>query len=57
MQLTPKTIESINSKLKNVKKLIDLNSGSDIEIIKDELYEIVQQIEEENHRCYNEKDD
>ena len=53
MQLTPKTIDSINSKLKNVKKLIDLNSGSDIEIIKDELYEIVQQIEEEKHRCFN----
>ena len=53
MQLTPKTIESINSKLKNVKKLIDLNSGGDIEIIKDELYEIVQKIEEEKHRCFN----
>jgi|TARA_B110001450_G_scaffold23194_1_gene20706 hypothetical protein len=53
MQLTPKTIESINSKLNTVKKLINLNSGGDIEIIKDELYEIVQQIEEEKHRCFN----
>lgn len=53
MQLTPKTIESINSKLNTVKKLIDLNSEGDIEIIKDELYEIVQQIEEEKHRCFN----
>jgi len=53
MQLTPKTIESINSKLNNIKKLIDLNSGGDIEIIKDKLYEIVQQIEEEKHRCFN----
>ena len=53
MQLTPKTIESINSKLNTVKKLIDLNIGGDIEIIKDELYEIVQQIEEEKHRCFN----
>ena len=57
MQLTPKTIESINSKLKNIIKLIDLNSGSDIEIIKDELYEIAQQIEEEKHRCFNNFDD
>jgi hypothetical protein len=57
MQLTPKTIDSINSKLKNVKKLIDLNSGSDIENIKDELYEIVQQIEEEKHKCFNNFDD
>ena len=53
MQLTPKTIESINSKLNNIKKLINLNSGGDIEIIKDELYEIIQQIEEEEHRCFN----
>ena len=53
MQLTPKTIESINSKLNTVKKLINLNSGGDIEIIKDELYEIVQQIEEEKHMCFN----
>ncbi len=29
--------------------------GADIDNIKDELYEIVQQIEEETHRCYNDQ--
>ena len=57
MKLTSNTIDDINLRLEKVQKLISLNNGTDLEKIKDELYEIVQQIEEENHRCYNEKDD
>lgn len=56
MKLTAKTIDTINLRLEKVKKFIAVNNGSDLEHIKDELYEIVQQIEEETHRCYNDKD-
>lgn len=57
MKLTTNTIDAINLRLEKIKKFISLNNGLDLENIKDELYEIVQQIEEETHRCYNEKDD
>jgi hypothetical protein len=57
MKLNSNTIGDINLRLEKVQKLISLNNGNDLENIKDELYEIVQQIEEETHRCYNEKDD
>ena len=56
MKLTAKTIDAINLRLGKVKKFIYLNNGLDLENIKDELYEIIQQIEEETHRCYNSKD-
>ncbi|MEJ6754231.1 MAG: hypothetical protein QNK57_03565 [Flavobacteriales bacterium] len=56
MKLTNNTIDTINLRLEKVKKFIDLNNGSDIDNIKDELYEIVQQIEEETHRCHNDYD-
>ena len=56
MKLTAKTIDSINLWLENVKDLISVNNGADLDNIKDELFEIVQQIEEETHRCYNDKD-
>tara|TARA_B100000780_G_C21105897_1_gene446561 strand:- start:1722 stop:1895 length:174 start_codon:yes stop_codon:yes gene_type:complete len=56
MKLTTKTIDEISLRLEKVKKLVSLNNGSDIDNIKDELYEIVQQIEEETHRCYNDQD-
>jgi hypothetical protein len=56
MKLTAKTIDTINLRLEKVKKFISVNNGADLEHIKDELYEIVQQIEEETHRCYNDKD-
>ena len=56
MKLTSKTIDSINLRLKKVKEFITVNNGADLDNIKDELYEIVQQIEEETHRCYIEKD-
>jgi hypothetical protein len=57
MKLNSNTIGDINLRLEKVQKLISLNNGTDLGNIKDELYEIVQQIEEETHRCYNEKDD
>lgn len=57
MKLTTNSIDAINLRLEKIKKFISLNNGLDLENIKDELYEIVQQIEEETHRCYNEKDD
>jgi hypothetical protein len=57
MKLNSNTIGDINLRLEKVQKLISLNNGTDLENIKDELYEIVQQIEEETHGCYNEKDD
>tara|TARA_B110000037_G_scaffold4517_1_gene4923 strand:- start:2328 stop:2501 length:174 start_codon:yes stop_codon:yes gene_type:complete len=56
MKLTNNTIDTINLRLEKVKKFIALNNGSDIDNIKDELYEIVQQIEEETHRCHNDYD-
>jgi len=55
MKLTTKTIDAINLRLEKIKKFISLNNGADIDNIKDELYEIVQQIEEETHRCYNDQ--
>ena len=57
MKLNSKILQSINLRLEKVQKLISLNNGTDLEKVKDELYEVVQQIEEETHRCYKEKDD
>jgi|TARA_B110000305_G_scaffold235076_1_gene294140 hypothetical protein len=57
VKLNSKILQSINLRLEKVQKLISLNNGTDLEKVKDELYEVVQQIEEETHRCYNEKDD
>ena len=55
MKLTAKTIDTINLRLEKVKKFITVNNGADLDNIKDELFEIVQQIEEETHRCYKDK--
>jgi len=55
MKLTAKTIDTINLRLEKVKEFITVNNGADLDNIKDELFEIVQQIEEETHRCYNDK--
>ena len=55
MKLNSNTIGDINLRLEKVQKLISLNNGTDLEKIKDELYEIVQQIEEETHRCFNDQ--
>ena len=56
MKLTAKTIDTINLRLEKVKEFITVNNEADLDNIKDELFEIVQQIEEETHRCYNDKD-
>ena len=56
MKLTAKTIDTINLRLEKVKEFITVNNGADLDNIKYELFEIVQQIEEETHRCYNDKD-
>ena len=56
MKLTAKTIDAINLRLEKIREFIVSNNGSDLDNIKDELYEIIQQIEEETHRCYNDKD-
>ena len=55
MKLTTNTIDAINLRLEKIKKFVSLNNGLDLENIKDELYEIIQQIEEETHRCYNDQ--
>ena len=57
MKLTSNTINDINVSLEKIKKFISLNSGADLDNIKDELYEIIQHIEEETHRCYNDQDE
>jgi len=57
MKLTTKTIDTINFRLEKIKEFIVANNGADLDNIKDELYEIVQQIEEETHRCYNDQDE
>ena len=56
MKLTTKTIDTINFRLEKIKEFIVANNGADLDNIKDELFEIVQQIEEETHRCYFDKD-
>lgn len=52
MKLTEKTIKSVVLRLKNTKSMIVANNGNQIENIKDELYDILQEIDEENHKCY-----
>ena len=43
MKLTAKTIDTINLRLEKVKEFITVNNGEDLDNIKDELFEIVQQ--------------
>ena len=52
MKLTEKTIKSVVLRLKNTKSMIVANNGNQIENIKDELYDILQEIDEENYKCY-----
>jgi len=51
--LSKSLIEKISVKLKEIKLLVDLNSGEDLEIIRDELLSIIQEIDIEKHRCFN----
>ena len=32
--------------------MLAINNGTQIEDIKNELYDIIQEIDEENHKCY-----
>jgi len=52
MKLAPKTMKSISLKLKHIKSMLAINNGTQIEDIKNELYDIIQEIDEENHKCY-----
>ena len=52
MKLSPKTIKSISLRLANVKTMLIANNSNQMEKIKDELYEIIYEVDEENHRCY-----
>lgn len=52
MKLAPKTVNSISLKLKHIKNMLAINNGTQIEDIKNELYDIIQEIDEENHKCY-----
>lgn len=52
MKLSPKTIKSISLRLANVKTMLIANNSNQMEKIKDELYEIIHEVDEENNRCY-----
>lgn len=52
MKLSPKTIKSISLRLANVKTMLIANNSNQMEKIKDDLYEIIYEVDEENHRCY-----
>ena len=52
MKLSPKIIKSISLRLANVKTMLIANNSNQMEKIKDELYEIIYEFDEENHRCY-----
>jgi|TARA_B100000965_G_C19314090_1_gene635812 hypothetical protein len=52
MKFSPKTIKSISLKLANVKTMLIANNSNQLGKIKDELYEIIHEVDEENHRCY-----
>ena len=52
MKLSNQTIQLILQNLDEVKQLIQLNNGNDLAKIKDGLFSILQEIDEENHRCF-----
>ena len=52
MKLSPKTIKSISLRLANVKTMLIANNSNQLQKIKDELHEIIHEVDEENHRCY-----
>ena len=53
MKLSPKTIKSISLRLANIKTMLIANNSSQLQKIKDELYEIIHEVDEESHRCYS----
>ena len=56
MKLAPKTINSISLRLAYIKTMLMANNSNQFEKIKDELYEIIHEIDEENYRCYSSHD-
>ena len=56
MKLAPKTINSISLRLAYIKTMLMANNSNKLEKIKDELYEIIHEIDEENNRCYTSHD-
>ena len=52
MKLSPKTIESISLRLANIKTMLIANNSNQLQKIKEELYEVIHEVDEENHRCY-----
>ena len=52
MKLAPKTINSISLRLACIKTMLMANNSNQLQKIKDELYEIIHEVDEENHRCY-----
>ena len=56
MKLASKTINSISLRLAYIKTMLMSNNSNQLEKIKDELYEIIHEIDEENNRCYTSHD-
>ena len=56
MKLASKTINSISLRLAYIKTMLMANNSNQLEKIKDELYEIIHEIDEENNRCYSSHD-
>ena len=56
MKLASKTINSISLRLAYIKTMLMANNSNQFEKIKDELYEIIHEIDEENYRCYSSHD-
>lgn len=57
MKLSLKTKNSINSRIKKVRLIVAKNNGYQIAELKDELLEIIQEIEEESYRCFTSQDE
>ena len=55
MVLSNITTKIISKKLTLINQMIKLNNGKDLEKIKDELLTILQEIDNENHRCFTPK--
>jgi hypothetical protein len=52
MKLSQKTSKNILKELAVISNRIKVDKEIDIDNIKDGLLEIIQQIDEENHRCF-----
>ena len=57
MKLAPKTINSISLRLKKIKTILTENNSTKLDEMKEELYEIIHEIEEERNRCYTSHED